>query len=184
MELETIAKIIDTLKAERIDLVVTLPEEPTSALTESIRRDPYFTSVTVANESNGISLCAGASLGGRRCLFVTGIAGLLVGTWSLAQMGVLYGIPVLIMASYRGDSAIVAAFRARNSSCFSSSASPCSIPCAFRIGSSKKRTSSSARFATAISPVGNTARRWSCSLPARFYGETFRLPQAVGVMAR
>ena len=26
-----------------------------------------------------------------------------MGTWSLAQMGVLYGIPVLIMASYRGD---------------------------------------------------------------------------------
>jgi sulfopyruvate decarboxylase TPP-binding subunit len=34
---------------------------------------------------------------------VTGIAGLMVGTWSLAQMGVLYGIPVLILASYRGD---------------------------------------------------------------------------------
>jgi sulfopyruvate decarboxylase subunit alpha len=103
MEPETIAKIIDTLKAERIDLVVTLPEEPTSPLTETIRRDPYFTSVTVASENNGITLCAGASLGGRRCLFVTGTAGLLVGTWSLAQMGVLYGIPVLIMASYRGD---------------------------------------------------------------------------------
>ena len=75
MQADTIAKIVETLKAERIDLVVTLPEEPTSSLTETIRRDPYFTS----------------------------IAGLLVGTWSLAQMGVLYGIPVLIMASYRGD---------------------------------------------------------------------------------
>jgi sulfopyruvate decarboxylase subunit alpha len=103
MEQETIAKIIDTLKSEGIDLVVTLPEEPTSPLTETIRRDPYFTSVTVANENNGVALCAAASLGGRRCIFVTGIAGLLVGTWSLAQMGVLYGIPVLIMASYRGD---------------------------------------------------------------------------------
>lgn len=103
MEPDTIAKIINTLKAERIDLVVTLPEEPTSPLTEMIRRDPYFTSITVVNENNGISLCAAASLGGRRCIFVTGIAGLLVGTWSLAQMGLLYGIPVLIMASYRGD---------------------------------------------------------------------------------
>lgn len=103
MEPETITRIIDTLKAERIDLVVTLPEEPTSPLTETIRHDPYFTSITVASENNGITLCAGASLGGRRCIFVTGIAGLLVGTWSLAQMGVLYGIPVLIMASYRGD---------------------------------------------------------------------------------
>jgi sulfopyruvate decarboxylase subunit alpha len=103
MEPETILRIISTLKDERIDLVVTLPEEPTSPLTEEIRQDPYFTSVTVAGEGHGISLCAGASLGGRRCVFVTGIAGLLVGTWSLAQMGVLYGIPLLIMASYRGD---------------------------------------------------------------------------------
>jgi sulfopyruvate decarboxylase subunit alpha len=103
MDQETIATIIGTLKAEAIDLVVTLPEEPTSPLTEEIRRDSYFTSVTVAGEGHGISLCAGASLGGRKCVFVTGIAGLLVGTWALAQMGVLYGIPVLILASYRGD---------------------------------------------------------------------------------
>ncbi len=103
MEQDTITTIINTLKKEGIDLVVTLPEEPTSPLTEEIRRDPYFTSVTVAGEGHGISLCAGASLSGRRCVFVTGIAGLLVGAWSLAQMGVLYGIPVLILASYRGD---------------------------------------------------------------------------------
>jgi sulfopyruvate decarboxylase subunit alpha len=103
MEKQIITTIIKTLKEERIDLVVTLPEEPTSPLTEEIRRDPYFTTVTVAGEGHGISLCAGASLGGRRCVFVTGIAGLLVGSWSLAQMGVLYGIPVLILASYRGD---------------------------------------------------------------------------------
>jgi sulfopyruvate decarboxylase subunit alpha len=103
MEQDTIATIIDTLKQEKIDLVVTLPEEPTSPLTEAIRQDPYFTSITVVGEGHGISLCAGASLAGRRCVFVTGIAGLLVGTWALSQMGVLYGIPVFILASYRGD---------------------------------------------------------------------------------
>ncbi len=103
MDQETIATIIKTFKSEKIDLVVTLPEEPTSPLTEAIRKDSYFTSVTVVGEGHGISLCAGASLSGRRCVFITGIAGLLVGTWSLSQMGVLYGIPVLILASYRGD---------------------------------------------------------------------------------
>ena len=64
MDQATIGQIIDTLKAERIDLVVTLPEEPTSPLTEEIARDPYFTSVTVSGEGHGISLCAGASIGG------------------------------------------------------------------------------------------------------------------------
>jgi sulfopyruvate decarboxylase subunit alpha len=103
MDKETIRLVIETLKEQKIDLVVTLPEEPTAPLTEAIRGDPYFTSVTVANENNGIALCAGASLGGRRCIFVTGIAGLMVGTWALGQMGILYGIPLLILASYRGD---------------------------------------------------------------------------------
>ena len=55
MERDAIATIVDTLKKEGIDLVITLPEEPTSPLTEEIRRDPYFTSVTVAGEGHGIA---------------------------------------------------------------------------------------------------------------------------------
>src|SRR6266487_4968678 len=55
----------------------------------------------------GVQTCAlpisGAALGGRRVVFVTGIAGLLVGTWALSQMGMVYGAPILILASYRGD---------------------------------------------------------------------------------
>lgn len=94
---------LDTFKAEGIDLVVTLPEEPTFSLTDAIRNDPFFTSVTVTDENTGIGLCAGASLGGRSSVFVTGIAGLLVSTWAIAQMGMVFGAPVLIIASYRGD---------------------------------------------------------------------------------
>ena len=98
-----IETIVRTLKEEEIDLVVTLPEGPSNTLTETVRQDPYFTTITVAGEGHGIAMCAGATLGGRRCVFVTGIAGLLVGSWALAQMGVLYRIPLLIFASYRGD---------------------------------------------------------------------------------
>lgn len=95
--------IIETLKEEGVDMVVTLPEEPTYSLTETIRKDTYFTSLTVAGEGNGIALCAGAALGGRKVTFVTGIAGLMVGTWALGQAALAYGIPFLILASYRGD---------------------------------------------------------------------------------
>ncbi len=103
MDRDIIGIVIETFKEKNVDLVVTLPEEPTCPLTNQIRQDPFFTAVTVAGEGHGISLCAGASLGGRNCVFITGIAGLLVGGWALAQMGVLYGIPVFILASYRGD---------------------------------------------------------------------------------
>lgn len=94
---------IDTLKQQGVDLIVTLPEEPTFSLTDAIRKDPYFTAVTVTDESTGIGMCAGAALGGRSAVFVTGIAGLLVSTWALAQMGMVFGAPILILASYRGD---------------------------------------------------------------------------------
>ena len=100
---ETVQIVLETLKEEGIDLVVTLPEGPSYPLTEATRDDSYFTTITVTGEGHGIALCAGASIGGRKCVFVTGIAGLLMGSWALAQMGVLYGIPLLILASYRGD---------------------------------------------------------------------------------
>jgi sulfopyruvate decarboxylase TPP-binding subunit len=103
MNQEAVKIIIETLKEEGVDLVVTLPEEPTFSLTEAVRIDPYFKAVTVAGEGNGIAFCAGAALGGRKCVFVTGIAGLLVATWALAQAGMVYGVPILVLASYRGD---------------------------------------------------------------------------------
>jgi sulfopyruvate decarboxylase subunit alpha len=100
---EAVQITLDTFKAEGIDLVVTLPEEPTFSLTDAIRQDPYFTAVTVTDENTGIGMCAGAALGGRSAVFVTGIAGLLVSTWAIAQMGMVFGAPILMMASYRGD---------------------------------------------------------------------------------
>jgi sulfopyruvate decarboxylase subunit alpha len=103
MDAEPTRLIIEALKEEEIDLFVTLPEDPTASLTRAIQADPYFTCIAVASEGSGIALCAGAALGGRRCVFVTGIAGLLMGGLALTHIGPQYGIPLLILASYRGD---------------------------------------------------------------------------------
>jgi sulfopyruvate decarboxylase TPP-binding subunit len=100
---ESTQLVVDGLKAAGVELVVTLPEEPTSSVIKATREDPYFTTVTVTAEGHGLALCAGASLGGRDCVFFTGVAGLLVGTWALAQVGMVYGAPFTIIASYRGD---------------------------------------------------------------------------------
>jgi sulfopyruvate decarboxylase subunit alpha len=103
MDAEPTRLIIEALKEEEIDLFVTLPEDPTASLTRAVQADPYFTCVSVASEGGGIALCAGASLGGRRNVFVTGVAGLLMGALALTHMGPQYGIPIFILASYRGD---------------------------------------------------------------------------------
>ncbi len=100
---EAVRIVMDAFKEEGIDLIVTLPEEPTFSLTDAIRKDPYFTAATVTDENTGIGMCAGAAIGGRSSVFVTGIAGLLVSTWALSQMGMVFGAPFLIVASYRGD---------------------------------------------------------------------------------
>src|ERR671929_2202985 len=102
MDAECTRLIIEALKAEEIDLFVTLPEEPTASLTRAVQADPYFTCVSVASEGSGLALCAGASIGGRRNVFVTGVAGLVNAGLALTHMGPPDGIPVFILASYRG----------------------------------------------------------------------------------
>jgi sulfopyruvate decarboxylase TPP-binding subunit len=103
MDQPTVAIITEALKAEGVNLVVTLPEEPTSPLIHALREDAYFTIVDAASEGSGIAAAAGASLSGRTAIFVTGVAGMLVGTWALSQVGTILGAPMVVMASYRGD---------------------------------------------------------------------------------
>ena len=66
MDQEAVAIITEALKADSVNLVVTLPEEPTSALIHALREDLYFTIVDAASEGSGIAAAAGASLSGRR----------------------------------------------------------------------------------------------------------------------
>src|SRR5947209_20447814 len=56
---DAVQQVIDALKEEHVDLVITLPEEPTYPLTSAIREDRAFTSITVTSEGHGIALAAG-----------------------------------------------------------------------------------------------------------------------------
>jgi sulfopyruvate decarboxylase TPP-binding subunit len=95
--------VISSLKREGIDFLVYLPEDPSARLTRRISKDPYFTSVRVINENHGVAMAAGASLAGRKVVFVVGTAGLLIATSNLAYAGSVFRIPMLILTSYRGD---------------------------------------------------------------------------------
>ena len=103
MQAESIRLVLEALKEEGVDLYVTLPEEPSVPLTEAAQADPFFQVVPVASEDSGVALCAGAAIGGRRVVFVTGVAGLLKAGLALAHMATQYGIPFLMLVSYRGD---------------------------------------------------------------------------------
>lgn len=94
---------IKALKEERADFIVTLPEDPTANLSKRISEDPYFTYTGVINEGHGVAITAGGALAGRKSVFITGIAGLLVAGWALSMMGMLYRVPFVLLVSYRGD---------------------------------------------------------------------------------
>ena len=65
-----------------------------------IENDPFFTVIPVANEGDGVSICAGMWLGGKRCAILMENSGLRVACEALAR---LQGLPVLMLMSYRGD---------------------------------------------------------------------------------
>ncbi len=98
---EVSKKIMDIFKEEGVDFVVNLPEDSTANLTDKIRSDNYFTFVTVTNEDQGIAFTAGASLTGKKPVFITGI-GLLVGAWALSMMRIVYNTPLVLLIAYRG----------------------------------------------------------------------------------
>ena len=102
MKKEVVDIIVNALKKEKADFVVTLPEDPSIELVQRISQDNYFTYVQVVNEGQGIGITAGAALAGRRAVFVTGIAGLLVGTWELSWMSSVYRVPFVLIVSHRG----------------------------------------------------------------------------------
>jgi sulfopyruvate decarboxylase subunit alpha len=91
------------LKEAGIDFVSGLPDGWQRNLHELIEADPDIRYVPVCNEGVGFSVCAGAWLGGRKAALIMENSGLRVAAEYIARISLGCGIPVLLLASYRGD---------------------------------------------------------------------------------
>jgi sulfopyruvate decarboxylase alpha subunit len=91
------------LKAARIDFVASLPSSAFTTVLPVVADDPEFLHVEVTNESDGVSICAGARLGGKRPVLMAENSGLLMGTYALACLENFGGIPFLMVLDHRGD---------------------------------------------------------------------------------
>ncbi|MCL5959222.1 MAG: hypothetical protein M1358_07875 [Chloroflexi bacterium] len=58
--------ILDGLLEAGIDFVATLPEANLMALINAVEAEPSITHVPLAREEEGIGICAGAYLGGKK----------------------------------------------------------------------------------------------------------------------
>ncbi len=93
-------RVVELLKRNEIELAATLPCDRIKALLPEISKK--ITTIPLTREENGVGICAGAYLGGKRAAMViqsTGIGNMIN---ALLSLNLTYGIPLPVLASWRG----------------------------------------------------------------------------------
>ena len=95
--------ILAGLKAAGIDLVSSVPDINMLQLINLLCEDKDITHVPVGREEEGIGVCTGAHLGGKRPAMLMQNGGLLNSCNGLTTTALQFGIPVLLLIYYAGD---------------------------------------------------------------------------------
>lgn len=103
MSKETAQIVLAGLKEAGIDFVVSLPDSALKELNQLVKDDPDLPYVPVCNEGDGIAICGGAWLGGKRPVMLMENSGLSLGAYALRRSALTFGLPMLLMMSYRGE---------------------------------------------------------------------------------
>lgn len=93
-------EVADQLKSEGVDLVVSLPCDRNKGFTDLIHEE--FMTVDVTREEDGVGICAGAALMGRRAVMSIQSSGLGNMMNALMSLTACYGLPLAVIASWRG----------------------------------------------------------------------------------
>jgi sulfopyruvate decarboxylase TPP-binding subunit len=103
MEAELAKRIVAGLKDAGISFVSYLPETRLSQIVPLFREDPSYMVVAVANESEAVSIAAGAALGGRPAAVYMEGSGVYVGSFNLLCLGRRLGVPMLLIVAHYGS---------------------------------------------------------------------------------
>ena len=90
------------MKRAGINFVTSVPCVNLQELLALVSGDPDIIHVPVTREEEGVSLCAGAWMGGRRAALLMQNSGLGNSINALASLDILYSIPLLMIISHRG----------------------------------------------------------------------------------
>ncbi|MFO1195432.1 MAG: thiamine pyrophosphate-binding protein [Burkholderiaceae bacterium] len=94
--------VVDTLKANKVEIVTYVPDKVLAPLIARIHADPYFTAFQLAREEEGLGIATGAWMGGKRSLLLMQTSGFATLANVLASLVVACQIPALMMISERG----------------------------------------------------------------------------------
>lgn len=93
-------RVVKILKNNRINLAATLPCDRIKALLPLVEKN--IMTIPLTREENGVGICAGVYLGGKRPVMVIQSTGLGNMMNALLSLNLTYGIPLPILASWRG----------------------------------------------------------------------------------
>src|SRR5499433_2901354 len=97
------AEIIGAALADAgFNFTATLPADQLHALQAWVSKSQRFQTVAVTNEGEGIAICAGAWMAGKMPVIVLETSGILVSTYALMRCNATFGIPILMLSTYRG----------------------------------------------------------------------------------
>jgi sulfopyruvate decarboxylase subunit alpha len=102
MQPKIATEIVNSLKESGIDFVATLTEANLHNLVMALEKDPAIHHVPVTREEEGVGICAGAYLGGKRPAMVMMNAGFLLSSNALATVCIQPGIPILMLIGHSG----------------------------------------------------------------------------------
>lgn len=95
-------EILGILKKFGYDFGVTLPGNKIKQLIDLVREEPSVKMIPVTREEEGVGICAGAYLAGKKPFMLIQSSGLGNSLNALASLIKTFEIPLLVLASYRG----------------------------------------------------------------------------------
>jgi sulfopyruvate decarboxylase TPP-binding subunit len=101
---ETLAQsLVHSLRAAGIDFITYLPETRLSQIIPLLQNDSHVQLAPVGSEAEGVSIAAGAALGGKVVASYMEGTGVYVACYNILTVGVRYGVPMLLLVSYVGS---------------------------------------------------------------------------------
>jgi sulfopyruvate decarboxylase subunit alpha len=95
--------ILASIKKAGINLVASLPDINCLDLINALERDADIIHVPLCREEEGIGICAGARLVGKKPAIVMQNAGLLNSCNGIVTTGIQLELPILLIVYYAGD---------------------------------------------------------------------------------
>ena len=95
--------LVHALREAGVNFVTYLPETRLSQILPLMQADDSFQLVPVGSEAEGVSIAAGAALGGKMVASYMEGTGVYVSCYNILTVGVRYGVPMLLLVSYVGS---------------------------------------------------------------------------------